>query len=486
MTVVVTDRSDFSLDNVRRVAFDGEHVEFSKTALRRMQSAHEAFQRYVEANRDLFIYGVTTLGGAEAKNQRTPEEALRIRRATRRPRLSFAREELPQHALRATVFATLIQFVEGNTATHPGRAQAVADMLKQPMPRVPAQGVTVPGEILAMAHLYQGVAQPEEAGYQVGSGNGSQFTNGLSAVSAIQSRRRLELAARLFALAAEAFNVPLEEYDPALKRFWGDRYEAEAIDVLNEHLRGARRTGRRPYEAPVSFGVLPRLLGQAFRAVAALEEVSEISLRAISSNPSYSLPDKRHPLGRTFSNAGYHNAICPPALDNVAASWVDLAQLAHRYTSKLHKGEVSLLPDRLYRPDEAPEVRASTLGLAYVPNGYIEEMRLLAQPSLLSSAEPGADDQDDMSAPGFLAYTKLDRVSELFDMTLAVLAASTSQALHVTRRPAPPPLRGFLRSIRTTFPPIVATRDLGEDADALAARFGQATMTGDVALRMTV
>src|SRR6184192_788570 len=143
MTVVIHDRADFTLANVRCVAFEGESVRFSRAALARMRRAHHLFQQYVQSNRDTFIYGVTTLGGAEAKNQRTPQETLRIRRATRRPQLSFARQELPQHALRATVFATLIQFVEGNTATHPGRAQAVADMLKRPMPRVPAQGVTV-------------------------------------------------------------------------------------------------------------------------------------------------------------------------------------------------------------------------------------------------------------------------------------------------------------------------------------------------------
>jgi histidine ammonia-lyase len=483
VTVTLNNRKDFTLDAVRRVALEGETVRFTPTALRRMQRAHETFQRYVDANRDGFIYGVTTLGGSEARTQRTPEETLRIRRASRRGHLSFSAESLTEPALRATVLATLVQFIEGNTATHPKRAQLIADMLAKPMPRVPAQGVTVPGEILAMGHLYHDIPNVLEAGYQAGSGNGSQFTTGMSAVAAIQSRRRLELASRVFALSVEAFNAPLAAYDPALKGFWGDRYEGEAIDALNRHLKGARVASRRSYQAPVSYRVLPRILGQAYRAVAALEEVSAVSLQAIASNPGYSLPDKRHPLGHTFSNAGYHNAICPPALDNVAASWVDLAQLAHRHISKLHKGEISLLPDRLYPPDADPVTRASTGGLDFVPNGFIEEMRLLAQPSLLSSAEPAAGEQDDMNAPGFIAYTKHKRVSELFDATLAILAASASQALHVTGRSAPAALRPFLRSIRETFPPVETIRDIGDDAERLANQFTEATDTGDVALR---
>jgi histidine ammonia-lyase len=473
MTVVVSDRSDFTLDNTRRVAFRRENARFSRAALARMARAHALFQVYVENNRDTFIYGVTTLGGAEAKNQRTPEETLRIRRSLRRPRLAFAPDRLPERAVRATVFATLAQFIEGNTATHPERAQAVAALLERPLASVPAQGTTVPGEILAIAHLYTDVPQPEHAGYQVGSLNGCQFTTGLAAVMAIESRRRLEVTIDTLALAAEAFAVPLAEYDPMLSRHWADRYEQEAIIALNGRLLGARRDGRRPFEAPVSFGILPRVLGQAHRAVAALEDVAAISLRAISANPTYSLPDRRHPLGHTFSNAGYHNANCPPAMDNVAACWVDLAQLAHRHASKLHKGESSLLPDRLYPPGSSPAERVSTSGLDFVPNGFIEEMRLLAQPSLLSSAEPGADEQDDISAPGFLAYRKLGRVSELLDATLAVTAASASQALHLTGRPAPRGLRRFLAGVRSHFPPVTERRDLGGDAQALAHWFAQ-------------
>jgi histidine ammonia-lyase len=484
VTVVLNDRNDFTLDAVRRVALDGEGVRLSATALRRMQRAHDQFQRFVDANRGIFIYGVTSLGGSEAARHRTPEETLRIRRTNKRPHLSFSSESMPEAAMRATVLATLVQFIEGNTATHPQRAQRMAALLDRPLPRVPAQGVTVPGEILAMAHLYRDVPQlVRGSGHQAGSGNGMQFTCGMSAVAAIQSRRRLELVARVFALSVEAFNAPLAAYDPAFKGFWGDRYESQAIDALNGHLRGARTKGRRSFQAPVSYRVLPRLLGQAYRAVAALEEVSAISMRAIASNPAYSLPDRRHPLGHTFSNAGYHNAICPPALDNVAASWVDMAQLAHRHISKLHKGETSRLPDRLYAPDADPATRASTGGLDFVPNGFIEEMRLLAQPTLLSSAEPAAGEQDDMNAPGFMAYVKHVRVSELLDSTIAILAASASQALHVTKRPAPTALRPFLRSIRETFPPVETGRDIGDDAQRLAERFTAAASSGDVALR---
>jgi histidine ammonia-lyase len=486
MTVRLNDRTDFTLDNARRVAFEGEDVEFTRAALDRMARAHETFQQYVDASRDIFIYGVTSLGGPEAKTHRTPEETMQLRRRMMRNRRTLAfspgGEELPEEGLRATVFATLAQFIEGNTATHPRRAQAVADLLKRPMPSVPAQGVTVAGEILAMGFLYGEVPQIEEAGHQAGSGNGNQFTTGLSAGGAVQARRRLELAVRVFCLSVEAIDAPLEAYDPAFKKLWGDRFEGEALDAMNGLLRGARSAKRREYQAPVSWRVLPRVLGQAYRAVATLEEVAETSLRSISSNPGYSLPDRKHPFGHTFSNGGYHNAICPPALDSVAATWVDLGEVAHRHATKLHKGEVSHLPDRLFDPSADEVTRTSTSYLEYVPNGFLEEMRLLAQPSLLSAAEPAASEQDDQLAPGFLAFTKQRRVAELFDGIMAVLATAASQALYVTRRAPAAPLRLFLAAVRAHVPPVTEARPLGADVQALAEALGEATSTGDFSL----
>ncbi|MEQ8369287.1 MAG: aromatic amino acid lyase [Alphaproteobacteria bacterium] len=484
MTVTLNTRDDFNLETLRRVALEGEDVRFSPAALKRMQKAHDTFQKYVDASRDIFIYGVTSGGGPDAKNHRSPEEMMKRRRAANPFRsLSFSRDgDYPEYAIRAAVFAILNQFIEGNTATYPKRAQAIADMLKKPLPRVPNQGVTVPGEILASMTLFRDVQRFPEAGHQAGSGNGNQFTTGFAGVSAIAQRRRLDIAGMVQALSVEAMNAPLEAYDPALKALWGDSHEGAALDALNRWLKGAPTKNRRFYQAPVSWRIIPRVLGQAYRAVAQLEDVARVSLRQISSNPAYALPDKKHPLGHTFSSGGYHNAIAPPAMDAVAAAWVDVAALSHRHSVKLHKGEVSLLPDRLLPEGKDYMTASSTTYLEYVPNGFIEEMRRLAQPSLLSPAEPAASEQDDISAPGFLAYNTLEKVSVLFDSVLAVEAAVASQALWVTKRDAPRPLRPFLEAVRAHFPPVEVGRLLGDDARRLSEAFSAATLSGDMSL----
>jgi histidine ammonia-lyase len=373
-------------------------------------------------------------------------------------------------------------FVEGNTATHPDRAQRIAKMLDGPVPRLPEHGLVAAGELMPNFILFHGVRRgdPKKEGFSAGSGNGSQTSSAMAGIAALLSRRRLELTQKVIALSIEGFNAPLEAYDPALKELWGDPHEAQAIDDLNRLLKSVPRKGRRFYQAPVSYRILPRVLGQAHRAVAGLEEVATMSLRAIASNPTYVLPSKRYPNGRVFSTGGYHNPFSAAAIDEVAASWVDLASLMHRHIVKFHKGEVSLLPDRLLPPGADYTTGYSTTYMEYVPNDFVESMRRLATvPSCLSAAEIAASEQDDVAIPTPIAFNMERQVAELHDMVCAVLAVVASQALHVTKREARGPLRDFVKEIRAIFPPVETSRPLGEEAGELAKSFSSAIESGN-------
>jgi histidine ammonia-lyase len=95
--------------------------------------------------------------------------------------------------------------------------------------------------------------------------------------------------------------------------------------------------------------------------------VASISLREVASNPMYLLPDDDDVLGKAISTGGYHNATAAAAIDAVAATWADIAALAHRHAVKLHKGEVSLVPDRLLPEGTDYTTGYSTTYLEYVP-----------------------------------------------------------------------------------------------------------------------
>jgi histidine ammonia-lyase len=483
MTVMLSTRRDFTLGSLRRVAFEGEEVRFSKKAVTQMARAHESFQEYVEHNRDGLIYLVTSGGGPDAKKRYRPDEA-RDRWRGRLPwkGLSFGGGHLPEHTVRAAVFSILPMMIEGNTAVHPAQAEAVAGMLTRPMPKIPMRGLTAAGEIMPLFFIWNAIPEALAShGLTAGFSNGCPFASGMAGVCAIVSRRRLHIVEQVFALSIEAFRAPLQAYDPVLRELWGDSFEGEALDALGKLLRGGAKERRR-YQAPVSYRILPRVLGQAHRSLARLERAAETSLRQVASNPTYVLPSEREPYGRAISTGGFHNGMTAPAIDRIAACWTDLASLAQRHIVKLHKGDLSELPDRLLPPGTDIMSAYSTTYVEYVPNDFVEEMRLLSQPSLLSPAEPAASEQDDVAVPTFFAYSKERRVAELFDATLAVLAVVASQALHVTGRPPPPPLRRVLAQVRELVPPVESRRPLGAECERLANAFSAATVSGRLGL----
>ncbi|MEQ9350484.1 MAG: aromatic amino acid lyase [Alphaproteobacteria bacterium] len=471
MTVELAARDHLSLANLARAAFAGEAVRFAASAAQRMDWARGHFLALLSANPDAFVSGVTTGGGMDAL-KRIPQSQWQ-QKAARPPQAfgqAFGGGVLPDAAVRAIVFARLANFVEGNAAISSATAARVAAMLDGgAMPVVPRWGQAGPGEIVPLGHimseLRDGALGIREDGALY---NGSPVSAGLAGHAALLAAPRLRLMARIFALSIEAFKAPLDAYDPALRPLWGDDHESRALAMLWADIGQADRSERRFYQAPVSWRIVPRLLGTALRAADTLADVAAVSLRSVTDNPVYVPPDHPtcgddHPHGRVFSNGGYHNATATPAMDSLAAALADLISLAHRQVVKMHKPAVSELPDRLM----VAAHNFSTHRLDYVANGLEEEARRAAQTPLLTSCEIGASEPDDVPVMTVVAWNGLDTVSRLADAMMAVLAASASQALQVTGRRPAAALRDLLDDVRHWFPPVESPRAQG---DELAAR----------------
>ncbi len=468
MSLVINRRADITLEAFRRVAWLGEGVGFSDAAVGTMTQARQSFLTLLDSDPEIVIYGVTTGYGHMASKRLNPEERrLQARRPLGGATTSFG-EPLPNRVVRGIVLSRLANFVEGHAAISPGLAQGVAALLgRDRQAEVPALGNGCPGEILALSHLFGDLAARFELGEKDALSliNGSPCASALVADAALAARRRLRLTLEVFAFSIEAIQAPLGHYDAALDPLWEDPHETAAMSALRQLIQGGEVQERRPYQAPVSWRILPRVLGQAERAVTQAEEVAAISLRAVSDNPVFIPPDGHHPLGRVMSTGGYHNAKAYPAMDALAAIWADLALLADRHTDKLMNGRISHLPDGL-------RAGAGYLGcLAFTSAGYAEQARQAAGPSLLPAMESGGYGQNDVPTPVFLSWRKEAEAGRCLDACLALLAAVCSQAFQVTERQAPPRLADLMAETRAVVPPLIDQRLLAPEAEALAERF---------------
>jgi histidine ammonia-lyase len=463
-SVVVNSTDDFTLENYRRVAMGGESVAIGPMASRAMADGRANFLRLLESDRTQFIYGVTSNFGPRAKITIPPDQQ---RAHARAPGFrgnwarGFGGGYLDERVVRGIVFARLANFVAGNSKARPVVAERLAALLDGPLPPVPLDGEVGAGEVLPMMHVLKGLRRDDlEEGDANPLANGSPVSAALAADTALQAGHRLDHAEQILALSVEAFGAPLDAYDSVLDDLWGDEDEATALVALRRYLDGASPEGRRT-AAPASYLVLGRVLGQAHRAVAGVEQAARVSLRSVTDNPVYVFPDEDHPLGRAFSTGGFHNAMTYPALNALAATWADLTLLTQRHVMAFRT---------------AAEADAAT-GLEGKLVGLVDEARAAAMPTLLPAAVN--DPQDDVSSPVFSAYRRQARAAECLDAALAVLAAEASQALFTGGRRPAPPLQHLLGTIRAIFPAVAGKpRDLGPRAERLVAALAQSAVTG--------
>jgi len=474
MPVTLHSRADLTLDTYRRVVRARERLELGDDLLATVESVRAAFLRYM-AKQEGSVYGVTSGYGYNARKKMDAAEAAAFhRRSLAVGAMSFG-DPLPDHVVRGILFARLANLIEGHGATTVRVVQAIAEMLngERAVPPVPGDGNGAAGEILPLYHLFAPLTDAfameiKEKGPLT---NGAPCAAALLADAALGARPRWELATALFALSAEAMQAPLGAYDPILATLWNDPDAGVALQRLQALLQGGAAE-RRSFQAPVSFRILPRVLGRAQRALRRAEETAAAILPAVTDNPVYLPPTPEHPDGRSFSTGGYHDSHAVPAIDALTREWADLALIAERHATKLLDGAVSGLPDKLSRGGAA----GGTLALGYAPMasvGFLESARAAATTTLLPGAEGGAFGQDDVVSPVFAAWHKHERAALSFERALAVLAAVASQALWVTDREAPPALRPLLEDIRAAVPPVddVAHRLLGQDCGRLAEGF---------------
>ena len=466
MTVLVETRADLTLESARRVAWEGEGVALGARALAAMAKGRERLEGVLAHDPEVTIYGVTTGPGKLARTKLTPEQ--RERWAGMSPSRIAASwgDPLPERVVRAIVLARLANFVEGHAAVSPAIAQGVAAMLDgDPMPVVPAKGQGGAGEIMALSHLFIGLAETAKPAIKdvMCLVNGSPSATGLVTDAALVAGKRLDLAARVFALSFEAFNAPLDHLDAALGDYWNNPHDRWALARLRDLVGGGHGGERRPYQAPVSYRILPRMLGQARRAASLAAEVAAESLQAVSDNPVW-IDDsgEDRPFGRFISTGGYHNPHAVLAMDALTAACANLCVLAERHGAKLQDGAVSLLPDYLAAPEAGGYGDPAYLGsLPMAQTGYEEEARLYAQATLLPGSESGGYGQNDVANPVFMAWSKQDRAGRCLDMALASLVPIALRALDITGRPVPPRLAGLEAAARESVPDPAQRRLLG-------------------------
>jgi histidine ammonia-lyase len=461
LTVTLRTRADVDLAAFRRVAWEGEDVVVSPGALAEVGRRREQFRALVAADPQRKLYGVNVHAGDGSDRLMTEAEQRDYERGLHSG-TSFG-EPLPRRVVRGIVLARLSNFVEGHAAVTPALVEEVAGMLDgRPLPPVPRYGNGGPGEIQAMGWLFAELPDRFALGVKEGMSliNGSACASALLADATLCAQRVVAVAEGVFGLAGAAIGVPPQTFDARLEELWGDPAQARALRGLRAALEGADLLPGEEHPQPaVSFRILPRVLGNAFRVLGAARDAAEIALPAVSDNPVFLFGQGPEDLGDLVSNGGFHNGAAPACLDGLSFALADLGQLAQHHVQRLQTSARAL-----------PGLDSLALGtMQMVAAGYAEEARGAAAPSLLPL--PGFG-QNDAPAPSFHAWNRFERVRGFVIGSLTCLAALAGQALARPERTPPPALAALLDTVLSECPPIAERRSLGPELERLAAVLG--------------
>jgi histidine ammonia-lyase len=461
MAVTVRDSNDFNLQNYRRVAWANEDVRVHPDALANIRVVREAFLRLLEEQAPQTpIYGVN-VGAGDGSNRHLDRDARAGYTTGLHSATSFGKP-LPERIVRGIVFARLASFVDGTAAVSDTLTTAVAAMLSEELPKVPADSTGGSGEILPLGHLFAELPQKHALGPKETMSliNGAPCAGALTAEVACRAPLVTALIEDVMTLAIDTLGAPDSHFDPELEQVWGDSCEAAALRAIRTRLIG-RETPLIRGQGRVSARIAPRCLAALYRATEALTIAGSTALAHPGDNPAFVA--RGTPSARIISNGSFHQQQAIVALDQYARSVCDLIVLAQHLLHALYQSELSM-----------PGQDNLSLGVAYMAAAaWSEEARLYATPSLLSFAAVG---QNDVPNPLFAAHKKAQHILHCATAQFALLAATASQSYHLTQRAPPQALKDLLTQIRASMPPVTDRRDVGHDIGHLADRF--TNMTG--------
>src|SRR5579862_7005223 len=153
MTLTLARRTDINLGSFARVAWEGEAVEVSASALADVGSARERFLAFVAAHPGRKFYGVNVHAGEGSDRLLTSEEQRSYERGLHAG-TSFG-EPLPRRVVRGITLARLANFIEGHSGVSAELLAHVASMLDgRELAQVPRYGNGGAGEIQALGWLF--------------------------------------------------------------------------------------------------------------------------------------------------------------------------------------------------------------------------------------------------------------------------------------------------------------------------------------------
>jgi histidine ammonia-lyase len=426
MTVVI-DGVALTVDDVVRVAREGDQVELDPRAVERMRETRALVERTV-ARGDV-VYGVTTGVGARKKVSVPAAEIPAFNRAlVANHRVATGPDASPE-IVRATIVRLANALAKGTAGVRPEIAERLVTALNgNEQPRVRTLGSVGQADLPAMADLAHELfgdadLQAKEALALI---NQNAFSTGMAALAVGDLERLVDAMDAAGALDLEAFAANLTLLHPAIgevRPYPGIVFSLQRFRGL---LDGSYLWGEgaaRNLQDPLTFRCLPQIQGAVRDALDFARGQLEIELNASQENPLI-IPGE----DRIVSVANFDVLPLASALDFLRIVLASALTSACERGEKLLQGPLTGLPDGLAPRQGLAE---NSLGEFGVPlQSLTAEARLLAHPvSFELASTTHAEGIEDRTTMAPLAARRLAEMVDLGERIVAICLVISCQAV---------------------------------------------------------
>ena len=488
MTVTVKG-SDLTIEDVVRVARDGEHVELSEDALERINKCRGMLEKKVEAHE--IMYGVNTGIGELSEVVLSDDQVEEFQKYLIYNHAAGIGEPCPTEHVRAAMLSRINVHAKGHSGPRPDIPLTYVRMLNAGITPVVCQkgSVGACGDLAPMSQValslmgegeafYQGQRMPtrsamEQAGIPIpglkardglAAINGSNLITGMACLTLYDTERWIKQAEIAAAMSLEALIANMKPYDGRLHQLRGFKGAVKCSNNLRKIVEGSDLvTGKFKVKVQDAYSMrsTPQVIGTVRDFMGYARKQVEIELNGVADNPVF-LPDDDEVL----TGANFQGTPISMPLDMVGAGITMVSVLSERRLNRLLHPALSVgLPAFLTK---GAGMFSGHMLSQYTADTLVVEQRILSTPSCIQSI-PAAADQEDFVSMGMNGALKTLQILDNANSIVAIEMIAAAQALDFRDFTAGVGTRAAHDAVRRTVEHLDVDRPLFRDHNNMTA-----------------
>ncbi len=448
MTIIL-DGSSLTVEQLVRIARDGERVELHPAALERIQACRAMLEDKIQAHE--IMYGVNTGIGEFSEVVLTDEQVQQFQKYLIYNHAAGIGEPASPEATRGAIASRINVHARGYSGCRPEITLTMVEMLNRGVTPVVCQkgSVGACGDLAPMSQIalllmgegeawYQGERMPgrvamERAGIPIpglqardglAAINGSNLITSMSALQLYDMNRWLKQAEIACAMSLEALYANMKPYDVRLHQLRGFPGAVRAATAIMKCIAGSDLvTGKLKTKVQDAYSMRssPQVIGAAHDALDYARRQVEIELNAVADNPIF-LPEYR----LTLTGANFQGSPVSLPMDMVGAAITMVCVLSERRLNRLTNPALSVgLPAFLTK---GAGMFSGMMLSQYTADMLIVEQRILSMPASIQSI-PAAADQEDFVSMGMNTAIKNGQILDNAYGVLGIEFMAAAQAL---------------------------------------------------------